>query len=169
MDPGSNAIPPAILRSGHLEKGRPQEGKSDKTGRGRRKKWKSPRKPLARRSAREAPGRDVVNIDERNPLTLSPIGNWPDLNPHLVITSAPGRKIDIRAAGEPRAPRYSSLFHPPLHKVPREHRSLAIPRNGVPGIRSLECILREGVRGRPSAAAGEVILLAERTLRRHRE
>jgi len=71
-DPGSNAISPAILRSGHPEKGRPQQGKSDKTARAT-KKMEIPKNPCPALP----PGGDAVNIDERNPLTLSPIGNWP--------------------------------------------------------------------------------------------
>lgn len=57
------------------------------------KKWKFPRNLFVILS------RECRKHRWKNSLNLSPIGNCPDLNLHLIIASALGQKIDICAAG----------------------------------------------------------------------
>jgi len=94
IDLSLNAILPTILRFGHS--GKPRKRRESRLRAtnvpAKQKKMNIPSKLLFAIFSREC-----RKHPWKNPLNLSSIGNCPDLNLHLIITSALRQKIDICA------------------------------------------------------------------------
>jgi len=94
IDLNLNAILPAILRFGHS--GKPRKRRESRLRitnvPAKQKKMNIPSKSLFAIFSREC-----CKHPWKNPLNLSSIENYPDLNLHLIITNALGQKIDICA------------------------------------------------------------------------